>query len=219
LGLVNIKPIKKHIDKNIAQIFNFRVKAIKWLLNNNEFDFNNLFSEVYPEIEKYNLNPKLQILSENLLFALRCNKRVVNALFNSADFSQENFEKQASKLPTINYDQFITSIALGIPDDANAQKIIDWTNSSLYIEYIALAASLIYDEKLSVSAKVINDLAFLVAEAAQLYFAISTEMGIIKQSSQKYTLSDITIDDNFLNEQKQIAEIDIDDYGKSLFNL
>lgn len=218
-GLVNIKPIKKHIDKNIAKIFNFRVKVVKWLLSKNEFGFDDLFNDVYPEIERYVLEPKLQLLSENLLFALRCNMRVVNALINSEDFSKENIEKQAPKLPTINYDQFVTSIALGVPDDSTAQKIVDWTNSSLYIEYVALAVSLIYDEKLSISPKTINDLAFLVAEAAQLYFAISIEMGLIKQRSQKFTSLEMIIDENFMNEQKQIAEMDVDDYGKSLFNL
>ncbi len=219
LGLINIKPIKKHIEKSIAKIFNFRVKVIKWLLNNKEFGFDNLCNDAYPEIEKYSLDPKLQILSENLLFALRCNMRVVDVLINSEGFSKENIAKQASELPTINYNQFVTSIALGVPDDATAQKIVDWTNSSLYIEYVALAVSLIYDEKLSVSPKTINDLAFIVADAAQLYFAISTEMGLIRQHSQKFTSLNMTTDENFLKEQKQFAEIGIDDYGESLFNL
>jgi|GEM_PF-1226666 len=217
-GLVKIKPIKKHIDKNISKIFNFRVKAIKWLLKNKAFGFNDLYNDVYLEIEKYNAEPKLQILSENLLFALRCNRRVVNAIINSEDFTKENIEYQVPKLSTINYEQFVTSIALGVPDDSTAQKIVDWTNSSLYIEYVALAASLIYDEKLPISPETINELASLVADAAQLYSAISTEMGLIKQRSQKFASLDMIIDENFMKEQKQIAEMDINDYGKSLFN-
>ncbi|RLD62341.1 MAG: hypothetical protein DRJ05_00600 [Bacteroidetes bacterium] len=218
-GLVSVKPIKKHIDKNIARIFDFRVKAFKWFLNNKEFSFDNSINDIYIEIEKYNLEPKLQVLSENLLFALRCNLRVVNALFNSESSSEEKIEKQALKSPTINYDQFVTSIALGVPDDQTAQKIIDWTNSSLYIEYIALAVSLIYDKKLHVPPETINDLAFLVADASQLYFAISTEMGLIKQLTQKFTSSELIFDENFMEEQKQIAEMGIGDYGKSLFSF
>jgi hypothetical protein len=219
LHLTNASPIKDNIDKYLGKIFNFRVKAIIWLINNKAFDFDELVNDIYPEIEKYNSDSRLQALTDNILFALRCNKRVINALSESGEFSNENIEIQETKFSRLTYNQFITSISLAIPDDYTAQKIMDWTNSSLYIEYIVLATSVIYDEKVPVSEDLINKLAHLIANAAHIYSAISMELGIIKSQHSKISPTAHSFDENTIKEQQQFAELGMDNYGKLLFDL
>ena|ERR1035437_3151444 len=212
------KKIKPSIDAILNQIFNLRIKAIKWLLEEDELNLLDMLDEVYPQLEELKKNPKLEVLVENILFALRCNRRVVDALVVTADFSKENLEINAPQLPTVTYEQFIAAIALGVPDDVAAQKIIDWTNSSLYIEFVTVAAAIIHEEQLKVSDKAIKELAFIIADAAQEYSALATELGILKPRSTKQSFSQISFDTDFVKEQKSMADLGLDDYSKNLVN-
>ncbi|MFH1003977.1 MAG: hypothetical protein V1781_00520 [Bacteroidota bacterium] len=164
-------------------------------------------------------NPKLEILAENILFALRCNRKVVDAVVATVDFSKKNIGANISQLPTITYEQFISAIALGVPDGAIVQKIVDWTNSSLFIEFVTVAAVIINDEQqLKISDKVIKELAFIVADAAQEYSALATELGILKVRSTKQSFAQISFDNDFIKEQKFLADLGLDDYSKNLVN-
>ncbi|MEK6616085.1 MAG: hypothetical protein AABZ32_08255 [Bacteroidota bacterium] len=214
------KKIKASLDTLLlSQLFNFRVKAIKWLFQDSEFNLTEMLDEVYPQVEELKKNPKLEVLAENILFALRCNRKVVDAVVATADLSKENLEINAPQLPTINYEQFISAIALGVPDDAMAQKIIDWTNSYLYIEFVTVAAAIINDEpQLKISDKVIKELAFIIADAAQEYSALATELGILKLRSTKQSFAHISFDNDFIKEQKKLADLGLDDYSKNLVN-
>jgi hypothetical protein len=119
------------------------------------------------------------------------------------------------QLPIITYKQFISAIALGVPDDAIAQKIVDWTNSSLYIEFVTVSAAIINDEKhLKISDKVIQELAFIIANAAQEYSALATELGILKLRSTKQSFAQISFDNDFIKEQKKLADLGLDDYSQ-----
>ena len=213
--ITTAEDVKASIDSTIPKVFNLRIKGIKWLFEQ-KFDLNSEFNDAYLQIEELKLDSRLEVLSENLLFAIRTNKRVIDALFISGDFSQASFEQQAPNLPILTYNQFITAIALGIPDESITQKIIDWTNSSLYIEYIALAAFIIKDEKLKVPNRIINQLAFLVANAAQDYSAIAIELGILKTRSTQTSTSQFAFDKEFVLEQKNLADLGLDSYSAKL---
>jgi len=91
------------------------------------------------------------------------------------------------------------------------KKIADWTNASLHIEFVMLAAAIIKDEKIKVSDKTINELSFLVADAAQEYFALATEFGILKTKANQKSFSNQLFDKNFVKEQKTLADIGIED--------
>jgi hypothetical protein len=231
-------PVKKDIDKlskeitNIlnsgkkiqsqpvdilALLFNLRVKAIKWLSQNNNFDYLAVLSEVSSQIEEIGENRKMEILRDNILFALRCNRRVIESLFSAGEQS-ENLNIDFSQLPDINYQQFLASLAFAIPDAETAQKIVDWTNASLQIEFVMLAADIILDEKLKVSDKSINELSFLVADAAQEYSALATEFGILKTNAKQQSFSNQPFDKSFINEQKTLAEIGIEDFASNFTN-
>lgn len=206
------KKIKSTVNDLLGSIFNLRVKAIVWLLEENELNLSDLFDEVIPQIDELKNDPKLEVLAENILFALRCNQRVIDALTKNEVLSAERISNEVSKLVPINYQQFVASIALGVPDNDVAQKIIDWANSSLYIEFVTVAASIIHQEKLKVSNKVINELAFIVADAAQEYSAIAMEVGLLKQHSVK-NLSQSSFDEDFVKEQKNLSDLGLIDFA------
>jgi hypothetical protein len=210
------KQIKPLLDNLLKDIFNLRIKAIKWLLKDGGFESSEMLDEVYSQIEKLKENPKLEVLVENILFALRCNRKVIDAVITTADFSKENIEANVQQLPTVTYEQFISAIKLGVPDELMAQKIVDWTNASLYIEFVTVATSVINDEQLKVSDKIINELSFIIADAAQEYSALATELGILKSRSTKQTFAQVSFDTNFIKEQKFLADLGLDDYSKNL---
>lgn len=214
-ALTTSKKVKPLLDSMIPRVFNFRIKAIKWLVEKDELDLSGMMDEIYPQLEDLKQNPKLEILAENILFAVRCNKRVVKALIGSGDFSEEKFASNAVELPTITYGQFLATLAYGVPDNEAAQKIVDWVNASLYIEFIILSAVIINDEKLKVSEKVINELSFLIADAAQEYSAIAIELGLLKPRSKSQSSFSDQVDKSFVNEQKYLADLGINDFAEN----
>ena len=213
-GLATNKKVKPLLDKMLPRVFNFRVKAIKWLVEEGELDLSNIMDEIYPQLEDLRSNSKLEILVENILFALRCNKRVVKALIGSGEFSEERFATNAIELPAITYGQFLATLAFSVPDDEAAQKMVDWINASLYIEFIILSAVIINDEKLKVSEKVIKELSFLIANAAQEYSAIATELGLLKLHSESQISFSEQVDKSFVKEQKYLADLGINDFAE-----
>ena len=211
------KKIQSQSVDILAQLFNLRVKAIKWLSQDNNFNYLEMLSEVSNQIEEIGENRKMEILKDNILFALRCNRRVIESLFSAGEQS-ENLNIDFTQLPDINYQQFLASLAFAIPDDETAQKIADWTNASLHIEFVMLAADIIRDENIKVSDKSINELSFLVADAAQEYSALATEFGILKTKSNQQLFSNQPFDKSFVNEQKTLADIGIEDFASNFTN-
>jgi hypothetical protein len=200
----------------LGQVFNLRIKALKWLANDVSFDYLEMLNEIMPQIEELKSNRKLEVLTENILFALRCNKRVMESLSGISDISAKSFSSNTSQLPDITYQQFIASFAFSNLDNETAQKIIDLTNASLHIEFVLVAADIIGDEKLKITDKVVNELAFLVADAAQDYTALAMELGILKNRTTRESFSSLSFDKGFIKEQKQLAELGLDYFAKNL---
>lgn len=197
----------------LAKLFNFRIKAFRWLATDSNFDYLQAIGEISPQIEEIKTDKRLEVLTENLLFALRCNRRVVESMFHSNQISSDSFTSNLAHLPIITYQQFIASLAFTIPDGEVAQKMLDWTNASLHIEFVMLAADLIYDGELEISDKAINELAFLVSDAAQEYSALATELGIINPRSNRQPFSQFSFDKSFIKEQSQLADLGLDDFA------
>lgn len=200
----------------LSQVFNLRIKALKWLAGDKSFDYLEMFKDIFPQIEELKSNRKLEVLTENLLFALRCNQRVVESVIGTSGFSTDNFASNISQLPDITYQQFMASLAFANLDDETAQRIVDWTNASLHIEFVLVAADIIGDDKLKVSDKTINELAFLVADAAQEYSALAAELGMLKNRTTRQSFSNLSFDHSFIKEQKQLANLGFDDFAENL---
>jgi hypothetical protein len=202
----------------LSQVFNLRVKALKWLANDKNFDYLEILNDIIPQIEALKSIRKLEVLTENILFALRCNQRAAASLSDVRAFSSDRFASNISNLPDITYQQFIASIAFSNLDAETSQKIIDLTNASLHIEFVMIAADIIGDDKLKISDRAINNLAFLVADAAQEYAALDAELGILKSRSPRQVYSDVSFNQSFVNEQKRLADLGLDDFAANFTN-
>ncbi len=212
------KKIKPFLDSSLSEIFNLRVKAIYWLVENNELDFSTAFKEIFPRFEEMKKNSKLEVLADNILFALRCNQRVINDIKETGQVSEESFKRYVSSTDVITYNDFLKTIAFTIPDDEMAQRIVDWANASLYIEFVIVAAALIFEEKVSVSNKSINELSFLVANAAQEYLALSSELGFLESTIKKNHINSEKFSNDYVKKQKALADLGLDHYSNTLTN-
>ena len=192
-------------------VFSIRIAAFKILQREKNLNLSELINEVTAQIEEWKSVKKLGVLVENILFALRCNKRVIDALINEGDVSDDSLFSGISQLPIISYEQFLTAVALGSPSNEAAQKIVDWTAASLNIELVSIAADIIKDKKLDVSIKKINELAFLVANAGQEYLAIAMELGFLKNDPTQNDYTELSFSKSFINEQKRLADLDLND--------
>jgi hypothetical protein len=216
--IISGEKIKAQSTNMLSQVFNLRIKALKWLSADTNFDYLEMFKDIFPQIEELRSNKKLEVLTDNILFALRCNQRVVESIMNSNEFSPDTFTSNLAQLPDITYPQFIASLAFANLDDETTQKIVDWTNSSLHIEFVLVATDIISDEKLKISDKTINELAFIIADAAQEYSALATELGLLKSRSTRQSFSSLSFDNSFIKEQKQFADLGLDDFALNLSN-
>ena len=131
-------------------------------------------------------------------------------------FNGKEFGSFILNIPDLSYEQFTSSIVLAIPDSEIAQRFVDLTNSCMYIEFVTIAADIIYTHKHNVSDKTINELAFIVADAAQEYFAAASELGILKPRSEKPFTIQTSFDKVFIEEQKHLADLGLDDYATNL---
>lgn len=217
--IISGKKLEGQSFSMLSQVFNLRIKAINWLATDSNFDYWEMLKEIVPQIEELKTNKKLEVLAENLLFALRCNQRVVEAIVGKNETAADTFSESLRQLPEITYVQFIASLTFAIPDDDMAQRIVNWTNASLHVEFVMLAADIMSDNKIKVSDKTINELAFLVADSAQEYIALATELGILKTSSSPQLPTTSSFGNSFIKEQKQLADLGLDDYSANLLNL
>lgn len=203
-------PLKPKLDKFIPQIFNYRLLALKWISQQPDIDFVHLLDEAYPSLEGLRNNPKLRLLAENTLFAVRCNSRVMQAIIG--DVNSEEFSQQLANVPVTTYEQFFGTLALSIPDQETYQTIADFSHSSLYIEFILLAAILIDEENLTIDEGTINELAFLIADAAQEYAAIATIMGILLVRKKSSSIAGALINSD---EDQLLSNFGLSDFAKN----
>lgn len=194
----------------LAEIFNLRIKAIRWLASGSNFSYMQMLNEVIPQIQEMKSNKRFEVLTENLLFALRCNQRVIEKLATGAEINGGCFSTTVKQLREITYEDFLASLAYSIPDDSAVQRIVDWTNASLQIEFAMVAADIISNDDIKISDKSINALAFFVADAAQEYSALATELGIIQANSSGKSVSGFSFDKSFIKEQKLFADLGIE---------
>ncbi len=204
-------PIKPKLDKFLPQVFNYRLMALKWISQQPDIDFSHLIEKAYPSLEGLRKNPKLAVLAENTLFALRCNARVTHAVIGETN--SEEFSKQLASVPVTTYEQFFGTLVLSIPDQEAFQTIADFTNTSLYIEFILLAAILINEESLDVAENTTNELAFLIADAAQEYSAVATQMGILP--ARKHSESTVTGGFVDSSEDQLLSNLGLPEFAKN----
>jgi hypothetical protein len=199
------------VDSVMGHIFDLRVKAIRWIMKDG--DLLQAANTIVPHIQELKADPNMVVLAENILFALRCNQRVAESLI--ATQGGGKITEELSNSPDITYDNFLTFIDL-MPDRIHAQQLLDWMRTSLQIEFVIFAAGIIGEEKLNLRAETINELAFIVANAAQEHTAIATEMGLLNVAGSRLPAGEPAYDPSFVAEQKELADRGLDEYAANL---
>ncbi|MCX6317114.1 MAG: hypothetical protein NTW29_07475 [Bacteroidetes bacterium] len=210
--------VKTPSNELLSQVFNLRIKAVKWLSADTHLDINAMLREILVRVEELKSDIRLEVLTENILFALRCNQRVLDSVINNKEFGLNTKDIDFTQLPDITYPQFIAALNYANLGNETVHKLVDWTNASLHIEFVLVAADIIFDEKLKVTDNTIRQLAFMVADAAQEYSALAAELGFLKSNSGNASSTNLSFDNSFIREQKNIADLGLDDFALNFSN-
>jgi hypothetical protein len=194
----------------LAKAFALRLEGMKWLAKVESIEPLAWIDQTYPHFEEMKQHPRWEILIENILFALRCNRKVVQAML--ADAVDESALEAPLEVPNVTYHQFVEVIALGIPDQEMAQNVVDWLNASLKIELVILATALMEQKQIKVLDSNIDKLANLVADAAQDYYALAAELGVLQRRKPNLYLSEPETEVGFVAAQQELAEWGMDDF-------
>lgn len=210
--------IKTALQALFPRVFDFRIKALKWLVEEEHINLADAMKNVvWPQLEALKKDPRLVVLAENLLFALRSNMRVINSLLKSGALTQEVLTDASAQVADLTYTQLVTSIAYSIPSQEYAQLIMDWMGSALFIEMGMMGAVLIHEKQLPIGEVAINDLAALVADAAQTNAAIAMHMQFIPDRTGKgFSGTQYIASDEALEEDKRLADAGLDEFATSL---
>ena len=153
--------------------------ALKWIVQQPDIDFLHMIENSYPSLEALKDNSRLEILGENVLFALRCSERVAGHIMEG-DVTSERLAEEFESAPS-TYEEFFSYLRLNINNDEAVNFFAAFSHTTLYIEFITVGALIINDENIELSDVSIDELAFLVADAAQTYSAMAKLMGILPE--------------------------------------
>lgn len=196
-------------------IFNLRIKALKWFVNQGNFDYADMLKDVFHFVAGLKEKKEYQILAENLHFALQCNERLKDGFRKDNNSSASDFYSAIKEMPSITYDQFLASISMAVSEE-QAQFQLDFMNHSLQIEFVLLAADIIYNDQIKISKSRLVDLEFLVSDSAQEQYALAVQLGIVKFSEDEFTKNEFQLPNEFLTEQLNLAESGLEDYIKRI---
>ncbi|MBK7389477.1 MAG: hypothetical protein IPI23_10560 [Bacteroidetes bacterium] len=212
-GLMNGNDLKSFSTSQLKNLFNLRMKAIGWFLEDNHLmDLNGTIDQCYDAFDSLNQNSKMIYFVENLKYALRANRRLLNSFVEPAHtlgLSERIENDLKASFLEINYDQFITSIALGVPDEDVAQRIIDLVGASLLIEFSAISAGILIEKNIDLSEEKAIQLTSIISAAGQDYSAICYELGLFNRV--KFTQPQIKFDNDFIIEQQHLADLGLND--------
>lgn len=214
-GLKSNSDIKAFATSQMKNLFNLRMKAIGWFLEDSHLeDLSETIEECYDDFDSLSQNSKLVFFVENLKFALRANRRLIDSFVEHADSEAAangaDIEKEIkAAVLKLDYEQFVTSIALGVPDEEAAQRIIDLVASSLLIEFSAISAGILIEKNINVSEEKAIQLTSLIGNAAQEYSAICHELGLFKR--HKSSQPAMQFEKSYVEEQQFLADLGLDD--------
>ena len=206
--------------------FDFTITAVQLVAKQTTISqMQNEIERDFEQMEAELTNPKLEVLISNLLFALRTKKRVfshilttqnenqiLNQNSNLNNITQEKMLDQVAK-ETITFSSLISHLAF-MPNEFS-QNYIDWLSASVRIEIVFLIVTMVKKGELNLSDTIIDELASLVAHQSQLYYALSIQLEFIKKRKSNYKTIDF--DEKTIEEQKQLADLGLNDLNKLIY--
>ncbi len=211
--LLSDKKIERQSEEMLAQVFNLRIKALKWLSVNSDNNILEVIKDITPQIEEFSENPQLETLTENILFALRCNKRVAEGVIGmQLKNNQIENSTNVAGFGMLDIDYNVFKASLQYINDAFSEKIRAFVNASLHIEWVILATDIISESKMVLSDEKINELCFLVVDVAQEYTALAMQLGYLVPRSKKIEEESVDFEVDFIKEQKELADLGLEDW-------
>lgn len=193
-------------------LFKLRLEGLRLVLKEKKLDSGYLISDSIDVISRIETGKEYAILRENLLFALRCLRPLSFKISGGENDSvQFEFEKSSG----LTYKQWCETVFKTSSSRKQAQAVIEMLDSSLRIDFVLLSYWIISEQKQKLTQDSIDELSFIAADSAQEFSAIVTELGIYKSYSYTQAGEDNTSDTQFVNEQKIIADLGLDDFEKN----
>ncbi len=199
--------VESTINEVLPQIFDIRCKVISYLLENSLMHEALNINSIYTDFNRESLSAELQVLVKNVLFALRTTNRVLNKLMKNKEFNISELEG----FKNLSYNQFLSTIALTIPNQNLAQIIVDYIHSSLTIELILLISKNLIDEKISISNQSIEGLSKVISDASQNFYAFATKLGLVQKNSIDLTYVNLNDCVSDIDEQKLLADLGLNE--------
>lgn len=211
-ALISKKDLRNSIEQSFSKIFKLRILAFKSLEQEDE-EYEELYDEAYEYFQGLQADSRFQLLSENILFALRSNMRFLKAFLNKV--SIEKLEDGINSLPdNITYEALLVTIRLSSPSPDIFKVLKDWTDSTLTIEYIVLACALIDKEKIDVRPSTFEELAAIIAAASHLYNAMAFASGLLNTTGgAANTRNEMNFNQETIEEDQRIAGADLKSFA------
>jgi hypothetical protein len=214
--LASGKPLGLLSPEVLDHVFSFRLMALKWLSQNQDLDLRFVLEDVFPEVQKWKSDPEFEVLCENVLFALRCNLKVINALVKAPANSEQGWSTDFSGIGDLSYARVIDSISFTNLGSAQTKNIIEWFNASLYIEFGLVASDIVVKSKGKFPRETIDELASFVAKAGQEYYALAMSLGILKKRLLSNPEPDFNHEPDLHQEETELANLGLADFEANI---
>ncbi len=183
-------PLKPYFSQYVLTILQFRFELFQQFP---EFAANldSLYDEIAQELTEWETEPRFVVLNENIGFALRTNRRILQPLLHK------------------NIMEIL---------DITSPWFEEWVLASVLIEFGLITEMILRHEEITITDKRINDFAELVADAAQDFGALSRMLGLVPEKKRKSPKLKI-VDASIKAAEYDIAEEGIAAYWNQIKDL
>lgn len=179
-------PLKRTVEKKLSEIFELRLDILRWMASEN-VDFREMLrDEVVPILINMNKVSRFNTIASHIVHALTTMELVMDNINRSTEGVTDLSHLSVQSIPELTFKQFMDATNM-FPQKEQARSIQDWCISSLYIEYLTLAAYVMYDEQLIVPETNLMQVTSLLGEATRAYASLAELLGLT-QTEQRPTI-------------------------------
>lgn len=175
------KLFKITIYNLLPEIFNLRIELIRWIILEN-IDFTQIFEITLKELNKASNQLKETCefeLFENMLFALKISKKILQSKKVSSLWKQMQKEFKKAKI-SITYHQLRLAIELEPLAEDVRLYIKRFIDVSLSLEFALILAILFIFKKLKLQKRKVVELSKLLKDLTQQYTTLAFKLGLLK---------------------------------------
>ncbi|WP_315821966.1 hypothetical protein [Paraflavitalea speifideaquila] len=169
-------PLKRTVEKKLGEIFELRLDILRWM-SSESIDYQEMLrSEVLPILINMNKVSRFNTIANHIGYALSTMELVIESINRSNKGEGDLSQLSVQSIPELTFKQFIDATNM-FPHTEQSRSFQDWCISSLYIEYLTLAAYIMYEEELIVPEANLMQVASLLGEATRAYASLAALLG------------------------------------------